>query len=370
MKKAVLYPFSADHTALLKYWDRYVSDYEIFKVVSPLGSGLCGQDAGMADNRENMGIQVSGSLKEVLQDIETLIVPYVTREIGERLYLADQMRKIAHMGKEIICCFSLTKRERKEIKAICSKKGTLFLYGLDNHSDVWKQILFKMNEISIPVIFVGGIFAEANNFEVVLSLATKLKKDGYKVSAVGVRPEYNLLGFHYLWPLAELVNGHVYGKKMSTLITLLNGCLYGLSIQEHLDVLIVDVPGGLIDTPKYPNESGVYAYILSQVIKPDYTILTSLYSKAGETDFKVLLEEIEKRFGFEAGCVHMSNKYLAVQESEQIRSMEFGHMPIDQVFKETLEFDADVPKYCFFDESQLEKAYQDILLMLSGERVR
>lgn len=368
MKKAVLYPFSADHTALLKYWDRYVSDYEIFKVVSPLGSGLCGQDAGMADNRENMGIRVSESLNEVLPDVDALIVPYVSREMGERLCLVDQMKKIAQMGKEIICCFPLTKRERKELNKICSENNTSATYAYDDHSDIWKQVLFKMSEITAPVIFVGGIFAEANNFEIALSLADKFKKDGYKVSAVGIRPEYNLLGFHYLWPLAEFVDGKVYDKKISTLIKLLNGYLYGLSIKENLDLLIVDVPGGLIDTPKYPNESGVYAYLLSQVIKPDYTILTSLYSQAGEADFKVLFEEIEKRFGFEAGCLHMSNKYLAVQESEYIHSMKFGYMPIAQLYNETPNFDIDIPKYCFIDENQLKKAYQDILYMLTGEK--
>lgn len=368
MKKTVLYPFSADNMALLKYLNCFRKEYEINKVVAPIGSGLCGKDVSVADNRNSIGMEVGSDLYVELEESEALFVPQIDREKGKRLCIVDKMKQAACMGKEIICCFPLTKKEHKELKACCINSDVKFLYGNEDQTDIWKQVLYRMNEIAVPVIFVTGMFAQVNNFEIVLSLVDRIRRDGYKVSATGVRLEYNFLGLHYLWPLADFINGQVYGKRISSLITLLNSFLYSLSIQEHLDVLIVDVPGGLINTPQFPNESGVYAYILSQVLKPDYTIITSLFSQAQEADFKILLEEIEKRFGFGVDCMHMSNMYLEEQESKQKNVMEFGYVPVNKIYSKTPSINGDFSEYCLLDEEQMEKAYQNILVTLAGEK--
>lgn len=364
MKKAVIYPFSHEHMALLRYLKDFHSDIIISSVAAPSGSGLCGQDAGWADARWKMDIHVSNDIAGELDKTDVLLVPFINKEAAKFIPIYETMEIAANMGKDIISYYPLTAREKKQISILCRNKGRTYVDGFKDRRGLWNQAFINIREMPVPVIFVGGIFAEVNHMEIVVSLAKKFRQNQLKVSAVGIRPEYNLFGFHYLSALADFVHGKTAGNHIETLIIMLNNFLYNLIVQEHLDILIVDVPGGMIDTPLYPNASGVFAYLLSQVLKPDYMIGTTLYAGAKGTDYMPLVQEIDHRFGFALDCIHMSNQYLDTDNSEQNRKMDFGFMPIQKAWEKTPMLDGGVPCFSLLEERQLSMVHEDIIKKL------
>lgn len=364
MKRTVIYPFSFEHMALVKYLEDFNDEIKISAVVSPAGSGLCGKDAGEADNRGAMGVIVSDDLFGELEAADALLVPWLDEKKGRRLHIFETMVKAVKMGRHLISSYPLNGREKKQLAGLCREKGISFTDTFREPAVLWRQPFVCMNEMPVPVIYIGGIFNDVNHFEIAAGLAQKFKEHQFKVSAVGIRPEYHLFGFHYSSALAEFVRGKIITGDIRSLITHLNSYMYQIIVRERLDALIVDIPGGLIDTPQYPNESGIFAYLMSQVAKPDYMIATSLYTKAVYKDFLPLLEEIDRRFTFETDCIHISNKYLDSETSEQILKMEFGFVPLKKALALTPVSDDGKPRFCLLDEAQMEMLYEDILRKL------
>lgn len=369
MKKAVLYPFSELQMPLLKYFNDFSTDFQLVSTVAPVGTGLCGKDISLSDNRINQEIVVKEDLKEELSKADAIFIPWYDEERGKLINIVDTIEMAISMGKDIISNTYLSRAKTTSIKKKCKTNNVKFIDGHLEDNKWLRQMFAGIHRIPVPVIFVGGFMTDSNNFEVALSLAKHFKEDGYKVAATGIRPEYNLMGFHYISLLADLVAGRLSGKDMRTIIIWLNHYFYSLVRKENPDVLIVEIPGGMIDMPEFPNESGVFAYILSQILKPDYTIGCSLYSEASEKDYEKLTNEINQRFGYPVDCIHISNKEISISSSEQKHKMEFIYQPIEKVISRTPILGQKHSIYCLLDETQVSQMYHEMLKSLAKEAV-
>ncbi|WP_321004736.1 TIGR04066 family peptide maturation system protein [Eisenbergiella porci] len=368
MKEAVLYPFLASNLPIIKYNNFFNKKYRIKTVVSPSGTGICGKDISLIDNRDFQGITVEENLIKCIHNSEALFVPWGNVTEADRYKnILQYIRAAIKIHKDIICNIKLKITDEKEIKKYCRLNNVNFLYSYNNENYSWlSHPITKMHVIPVPVIFVGGIVAEANNFEIVLSMTKKLISHGFKVTAFGMRPEYNLYGFHYNSLLMDFSSGQKVGMDIPMAISLLNHQFYRTALDEKPDAIIVEVPGGMLETPLFPNDCGVMAYMLTKAIQPDFVVGTFLGSAdIISENIYVLNNEVNMRYGFQIDCAHYSNKSLNLASSIQKHRMEFYYKPINELLLKTPEEKLPIPVYCLIDDEQMEKMVTYMLRKLS-----
>lgn len=331
MKSAVLYPFKREDISYLLSQEKIYHDYTISDVVAPRGSGLCGKDISHADCRDKLGMLVKENLDECLKNVDALLIT----SGGDKLYNADieeVIEKALTYKKDIICNVRLGHSLQKEIRQSCRQSGKTFIYGLEEKIR-WQETFAKeWHQMKTPVVFVTSILADANNMELMIKVKQELCRQGYKVTVVGVKPELQMYGGIYSGVMDALARGNLVENSVPTTIKFLNHFFKCVEIQETPDLIMVDVPGGLIETPRFPNESGVFAYLLTRAVQADYAIGTALYGTYTQDALEQISEEINKRFGFQLDCVHISNKMLHLSSSLQKGKMEFLYLPYDEIY--------------------------------------
>lgn len=76
MHKLAIYPFSPSASPLYEFLPIFRPEYEVAHLVSPVGLGLAGHDAGHATNRSNLGIIVHNDIDHALDECDALLVPF------------------------------------------------------------------------------------------------------------------------------------------------------------------------------------------------------------------------------------------------------------------------------------------------------
>ena len=368
MKKAILYPFLASNLPIMKYHHFFNNSYEIKAAVSPAGTGVCGKDISVIDNREFLGITVEKDLLTCLHHAEAMFIPWGNETEYDRYKdIVEYIKAAIRLRKDIICNIKLKTNDEKEIIKNCRRNNVAFInpYKMENCS--WNShTVTKMHVIPIPVIFVSGIVTEANNFEIVLSLMKNFIKHGFKATVFGMRPEYNFYGFHYNFLLTDFASGKKTGMDISMVITLLNHQLYRIALDENPDVIVIEVPGGMLETPLFPNDCGVLAYMLTRAVQPDFVIGTFLGSAEIISESMDLLNrEISMRYGFQLDCAHYSNKSLHLATSLQKHKMEFYYKPINDLLSRVPAETLSLPVYCLINDEQMDKMFEYLLEKLS-----
>lgn len=366
MKKIVIYPFSSKSLPLLLYLEKFNSDYSIGSIVSPPGLGMCGKDAGAATNRSSLGFEVEENLVQAIEKNDALFIP--SGDIDEPMYydIWNIIINAVKMKKDIICNLKMPQKKRAYLKRICKEQHVQYTDCLIENRSWMVSTLFQNNTISVPVIFVGEMVAEADDFEVTLSITNQLKQERYKVTVVGEYPEYNFLGLHGSSLFMESFNKKGKIQDISKTIIMLNHYFHYLEMYEQPDIFIVQIPGGIINTNNFfAGECGVYLYILLQAIRPDYFIGCSLYNKITQEDIQVISNEFNSRYGMAINCLHVSNKALDVQQTMQLKKGQYIYMPEESMNDIISYSNVNIPIYNIFDKKQQEIMTKQIIQDLS-----
>lgn len=362
MKKISIYPFTDSSLPLIEYLPIFLPDCEIVAVVSPLGLGLDGFDAAISANRTPIGITVQSDIQNAIDMSDIILVPHGSSEDPVFQKVTEVIERTLRAGKDVWCGMSLTTKQLKELKSLCKNSTSKFCYGLDESFD-WKHDTFYGEYTpSVPVVLVHNLTAEADSFEVTLSLAERFQKDGYQISVIGGRPEYNFFGMHG----ASLFLNSFYGdEKLSEIPLLLR--LYvqyfrHIEAKEHPDVILVNYPGAAMGVKGvYQNESGVLTYLLTQAIRPDYAVVCMLYHEATVSEIRILDKELESRFNIGMDCIHTSNKVLHAEQSKQRNSLQTFYLPMERALEQSSKLRKEFPAFCALQASQKDEMYRWIL---------
>ena len=191
-----IYPFSTEAVPLVRH-SELLDQYRISALVSPKSWGYENQIFEVGAVR----LLVSSSLEKTLPQMDTLFVPELqVSEIVEKQIInnicgaAPHLHMIHCVGKmkdqNLIQLKNACKKANCSLNILSSAKQSLEFYGIKReHSGVLQQI-------SVPVVAVAGLWENTDKFEVTLSLREHLLKEGYRVSQVGSRPYCELFGFH------------------------------------------------------------------------------------------------------------------------------------------------------------------------------
>lgn len=330
MKKTVLYPFKREDIPYILSEEAIYGQYKITEVVAPRGSGLCGKDIAHADNREKTGIVVQENLEECLKKADALLI--TAGGSDEYNFGLDEAIRLAIVyKKDILCNAKLSVIKKRQVTRACKQGRATLIYGPKDKIS-WRESVFSgMYNLKVPVIFVASIYNDANNSEMMLRVNRKLRERGYNACMVGAIPELQMYDGVYCSVLNEIASGKLLDNNVAVTIKSLNHYFKCIENKMKPDLVLVQIPGGLIDTPLFPNESGVPAYIITRAIQADYVIGTILYGEYETEALFQINEEIDKRFGFRMNCVHVSNKMLHLSSSLQKMSMEFLYMPMKEM---------------------------------------
>ncbi len=365
-KRAVLYPVSDKHIPILLYNNLYNEKYEIVSAVACHYVGE-GRDVSYLDNRDNLGMPVKLDLRQELMQADALFVPDVGEPYLFQESLVQNMKMAAGMGKDVICNVALKEGEKDEICKACLENHCVFTYGLKQETK-WKiRSTRNLQQIPIPVVWIGETAYPANETEIVFKMAARLQMDGYRVSVLGMRPECNLFGFHYNYMLAELLKGNLEGGNLSDIVFLLNLWANYIVGNEKSDILLIEVPGAALECSTYINECGIYSYIVSRAIIPDYAIGTGILSDLEFLKKNDINKIMKKRYGFCYDCFHISNKVLNNAEAVLKKQFAYMYVPLDEVRKELPVKCGQASCYNLLDDSDFEKMYQEFLNTLGEE---
>ena len=267
--RITVYPF---HENMLPFCTFIPNAPKIVRLVSPIGYGLDGQDASFLDGREEVNLRVSHDFEEALLVSNAVLFPEGNYTDELKKMIMQRMKQAAMAGKHIFSAIELD--DINIMKAICVNNGVEYI-DLTQHKASNALDIQKPQRLYVPkasIIFVGEFVDHANSADIVVGLVSYFINKGYKVTAVMEPKESAVFGFHThiecLMGLPALEHEKIHA---------INNWIKRLDEEETPD-LLVELPGGMlrfddIETSQY----GIYAYMWSQAITPDYVILCTPY---------------------------------------------------------------------------------------------
>ena len=207
---------------------------------------------------------------------------------------------------------------------------------------------------------------EADSFEVTLSLTQRFRRDGVRVSVIGARPEYNFLGMNGSSLLLNFFYGNQRIDSVPECIKAFHHYLRTIELSQHPDVILINIPGAAIPTPNYYNETGVYLYLMSQIVRPDYAVVCMPYADLTVDAFQTLHTNLQLKFSCGMDLVHFSNKVLHVEQARHSEKEQTLYLPEQEIINKTKTLrETGLPFYSALIEEEKESLYQSLLNKLT-----
>ena len=360
MYKLAIYPFSQSSSPLYEFFPIFRSEYKVAHLVSPAGLGLAGHDAGYATNRSNLGTIVQDDIEDALGECDALLVPFGDLKTDPAFFDAFAvMCKAAEQGKTVFCAPKLTHNQYNTLNSIASALH----YGFHEKSNRVEYVTTNMYKPGVPVVFVHNLTLEADSFEVTLSLAQRFRRDGTRVSVIGTRPEYNFLGLNGSSLLLDFFYGNQTIRSVPQCIQNFRHYLRTVELLQHPEVILINVPGAAISNQGYYyNEAGVFFYLMTRIVRPDYAVVCMPYANLTTEVFQTINKELQAKFDCGLELVHFSNKILHVEQTSLTQKEQTLYVPENEVVQKARELrKKGLPIYCALIEEEKEALYQSLL---------
>lgn len=317
--KTMIYPFDVEATPLLRH-SKFIDSINFTHVISPNGWGYSGKDASCADNGQPIGIIVDSDFDKALEICDTVFFSDSSTKIDLNTFIYPKIIKAAENSKNIICTIKLESKIFDKVSHICNKSNKFFKYFTNTYNSIKNAEFEKIYKINTPIIFVAGTSERTNKFEIQLNLRDNIEKMGYKVSQIGTRHYCELMGFHS-FPTFMYSTDITESEK----VTLFNYYIKNIEAKEKPDVIIIGVPGGTMPfNYEFTNKFGILCYEISQAIRPDAVILSTLY-ESYESDFYQLISNSYKyKFGYNVDLYNISNTSVNIIESKLEKSLKYN----------------------------------------------
>lgn len=336
MRRAVIYPFSVRSLPVFTYFPIFRPEYEISALVSPPGLGLAGRGPAYAANRSGqIAPLVESRIAAPLERSDALIIPWGDWKTDPAYCdILPVLYRAAERGKEIFCCLKLAASQAKELKKICRAHGAAFHDGFLEPANVRGQIPYGPYTANAPVVFVHNLGIEADSFEVVLSLAARFRRDGYRASVIGPRPEYNILGFCAPAPLLNMAYGNRRLKDVPQFVAQLQLRVHLIELQEKPDVILLHSPGAAMPESSFLRDAnGICTYLLTRAVQPDFSLACVTYGRSSAEELLAVHYELKYQYGFGIDAAHLSNRIAAPADARPARPDEYFFLPEDQALE-------------------------------------
>jgi len=275
--------------------------FEIKKLISPIGWGINGKDAGLAYNREELGIKIESDILEALQVCDTLYIPNI--EFIDSLYesVINLINLFLNNNKEVICAKKLDNKTLKKINYHSKYFKCLHNNQIQIRDEQEKVENRFLLEFKIPIIFVCDLLGDIGAETVALIVKEELCKRNYRTEVFvdNIAAEY--IGAHYI----NCRNKNISETKK---IIYINNFINQTIENNKADIAVVQIPNAIMRyNDKVNNGFGVMSFFYSQAINPDYIILCMDFSNINEKYINMINSYIKNMMGKDIDIICVSN---------------------------------------------------------------
>lgn len=303
--KTLVYPFDRQFLPIVRH-GMHPNELEFCFFVSPNGWGYNDKDIGTLDLAGELGLTISRDFDASLDRTECALFVPSDKNLDHEKSIFPRVLQAIGSGKHIHCAIELSSMEYETLREACEKQNKNFVYyssNLDHYlveDYVSKNKFTSLVEIDVPVIMVMGVMEQVSKFETQLCLHNYMSGLGYKVSHVTSRSYGSITGAHS-------APNFLFNSSFSETEKILafNHYVKHIEYNEHPDLIIIGVPGGIIPVDnKIYNGFGMTAFEITQAVTPDATIVCVPFDKYNREYFQRLDTLLQIRFS------SLNNSYL------------------------------------------------------------
>lgn len=283
--KTILFPFSVDDYGLC--YD-YCKHHQDTVIASFYGTSYIGKDLSYCLNKEDTGIVIH-DIYEVIKDANKLIV--LENEISK-----ENSKLIEKLVNDYSNCLEIETFIDINVEKRCNIRNIPPMTFND-----WDDKNYYYP--TIPIIFVSSLIPSKDSEFVIFKLCDYLEKENLCVSCLMKRNNCQLNNC-FIIP-KEFRNGR-YSSEQATFM--LNKYIRNIVEKENPDVLVIELNDGMLRyNEELMNTFGIYNYMISEAVKPDYNIVI-LSSQELDNDFLANLDKYSSRkFDAPIDAIHVTN---------------------------------------------------------------
>lgn len=354
MKNYLIYPLTRESAPILRYKQLVVQSSKVGGVV-PKGRFSTKANLRHLDGGKNTDDLLYGNFEKNLDKYDTVV--FLDDCGNTKLESLNNKIDLALKAEKEILLHEILARK-------INTKGTdIKLINLNHvEHEVYSQEK-RLLSIDVPVIFVMGAGDKCNKFELQLAIREHLNTLGYKIYQLGTKDYSKIFSFE---PLPTFVFSN--DLSLEQKILGLNHYVNKQLLKEKPDIAVVGVPGGVIPLgDNYYNSFSELAYIISNAIQPDITILSTYFFPKMNEDFLLKLREMMTyRFSVVPAYFHVSNSSYNVNIDNDEPELEYFTINF-QTVEEMIKTNFDGSKLTVFNlfSDNSEAVYQKMIDELS-----
>jgi len=342
-----IYPYCSELLPLVKYFEVFQEKYKIQQLISPPGLGLNGKDAAYVRNHPPINQIVTDvfNADDPLWDVLIL-----TQVLQPGVIHDEQLSSIAEetlsTGKNVIYYINCEDDIPQHLISLKNKHNTKLTFITEE----LKESLYARRDSNYaptdtPVILVAGLTSHEETLDVLISLASAFKMNGFKPTVITKCCASIMLGnnFHNL---SYIINDK--SKTESDKIVSLNLFIRDLEHVEIPEVILIEAPDSIIRYNNIaPNGFGIHTYMLCQAVTPDYFICCVPCDLLHDKLISDISNDMSIRFGSAIDAVHISNILVDSANVLQTREVTIAHtdLSVVQKYMDNYNSNANIPVF-------------------------
>lgn len=318
---SAIYPFNSALFPYIQKFDLLQDKYSLDAIFSPSGFGLINKNAGYCCNKNNTNMIISDEKEVTSSKYNTLLVNRLSNTHAlEHSNMVNTMERGIISGKSVIY-YDFTKdnitTEIQKLQDRFFEKVTIQVENLGSHDDLFSDD--KYNELSTPILLVGGLIECPDILNIVLSITTQFIKNGLRPSVVIKEPIGQLFGFH---TIHHFLNSPRFNEVEK--IKKINRYISAIESFERPDIIILEAPDAVMKfNNSEPNGFGILTYMLSMAVQPDIFVCCNPLDMVANSFITALSKDFEVRLGTPIHAVHVSNVIV------DPTSLDYSHLSLN-----------------------------------------
>ncbi|WMJ85631.1 TIGR04066 family peptide maturation system protein [Anaerocolumna sp. MB42-C2] len=351
MSSILIYPFCRKFSEFARCKEALEEFNEVIPI-APKGFGMEGDDVSVCDGGNPLNIKIWSDYAANIIQADAAFFGYADANISAKSY-KEKINEAISLKKRVFIT--------KELKDFLGGTFDLQSVELIDYTNYTQENELALNLLTIPapVIMIAGIGDRCDKFSIQVKLGNYFSEQGYSVLNFGTKDFSKLFGIETLPRfLFEPMDN---GMKVRQF----NSYIYNRVIEENPEVVIIGVPGGIMQVNPYEfGEFGELAFIISNAIKSDISIL-SLYNQELNQDFlDHLIKLCRYKLNYQVNYINIANTDLLILPDEkecQYTTVPSVHI-MDNIIK-TFQYE-DAFLFNALDEISMRAACNEILFEL------
>lgn len=353
MSSILIYPFCRKFSEFARCQEA-LKEFDKVIPIAPKGFGMDGEDVSVCDGGNPLNLKISSDYAANIIQADVAFFGYIEANISAESY-KEKISKALALKKRVFVT--------KELREFLGDMDEFQLVELLDYTDNIQESSLSLNllPIPVPVIMVFGVGDRCDKFSIQVKLGNFFANQGYGVLNCGTKDFSKLFGI-------EALPAFLFEPMDNSLkIRQFNSYIYNRVCKENPEVVIIGVPGGIMQVNPYEfSEFGELAFIISNAIKADISILSLYKQELNEEFLEHLIKLCRYKFNYQVNYINIANTDFLISPDEkkcQYTTVPSAHI-MDHIIN-TFHYE-DVFLFNALDEDSMREASSKILQELEA----